>query len=319
MEPWPPVLIEIHHQPLPAPDSLSRPRRHSQQFGITLVPIERPMNSSRPLAPVLLALLTACISCGGQPEGPGPGPQGGQAGTEPGSPDATPVYGYSIVSTYPHDRGSYTQGLLMHEGILYEGTGRHQESTLMTVDLETGKPILKHRLDYKYFGEGIAIWKGLLVQLTWQEGVAFVYDRSNLQEQYRLNYAGEGWGLTAMGELLVMSDGTDTLRLVSPTDLSVQRLLPVTLDGTPLWNLNELEFIEGEIWANLYQRELIVRIDPQSGKVNSVIDLRGLQAKQRIPDVAQDVLNGIAYDERTGKIYITGKHWPNLYEIKVEE
>jgi glutaminyl-peptide cyclotransferase len=170
-----------------------------------------------------------------------------------------------------------------------------------------------------YFGEGIAIWKGLLVQLTWKAGVAFVYDRRNFQEQYRLTYSGEGWGLCTDDESLIMSDGTDTLRFVGPTDLKVKRLLPVTWDGKSLWSLNELEFIRGEIWANVYQRELIVRIDPETGKVNSVIDLDGLQAKQRVPDQAQDVLNGIAYDAQKDKIYITGKHWPNLYEIRVDE
>ena len=275
----------------------------------------------RSAALLILALLAACSSC--SPGDPQPDPRGGNpngSGHEaPPGDTRAPVHGYSIVATYPHARASYTQGLIVHEGVLYESTGRQGESTLMTVDLKTGKSLLRHQLEPAYFGEGIAIWKGLLVQLTWKEGVAFVYDRRNFQEQYRLTYAGEGWGLCTDGESLIMSDGTDTLRFVGPTDLEVQRLLAVTLDERPLWNLNELEFIRGEIWANVYQREIIVRIDPKTGGVNSVIDLRGLQARQRVPDLAQDVLNGIAYDAQEDKIYITGKHWPNLYEIRVDE
>jgi glutamine cyclotransferase len=279
----------------------------------------------RNIAPLFLslalALLAACSSC--SPGEPQPDPRGGNPNgaadvVSPGDTGA-PVHGYSIVATYPHDRASYTQGLIVHEGVLYESTGRQGESTLMTVDLKTGKSLQRHRLEPVYFGEGIAIWKGLLVQLTWKAGVAFVYDRRNFQEQYRLTYSGEGWGLCTDDESLIMSDGTDTLRFVGPTDLKVKRLLPVTWDGKSLWSLNELEFIRGEIWANVYQRELIVRIDPETGKVNSVIDLDGLQAKQRVPDRAQDVLNGIAYDAQKDKIYITGKHWPNLYEIRVDE
>ncbi|MDE0915657.1 MAG: glutaminyl-peptide cyclotransferase [Planctomycetota bacterium] len=281
-----------------------------------------PLRSLTPLfLSLALTLLAACTSC--TPGDPQPDPQGGNPNgsgevASPGDKGA-PVLGYSIVATYPHDRASYTQGLIIHEGVLYESTGRYQESNLMTVDMQTGKALLRHRLEPVYFGEGIAIWKGLLVQVTWKEGVAFIYDRRNFQEQYRLTYSGEGWGLCTDDESLIMSDGTDTLRFVGPTDLKVKRLLPVTLDGQSLWNLNELEFIRGEIWANVYQREIIVRIDPETGKVNSVIDLRGLQAKQRVPDLAQDVLNGIAYDAQENKIYITGKHWPNLYEIRVDE
>ena len=281
-----------------------------------------PLRSLTPLfLSLALTLLAACTSC--TPGDPQPDPQGGNPNgsgevASPGDKGA-PVLGYSIVATYPHDRASYTQGLIIHEGVLYESTGRYQESNLMTVDMQTGKALLRHRLEPVYFGEGIAIWKGLLVQVTWKEGVAFIYDRRNFQEQYRLTYSGEGWGLCTDDESLIMSDGTDTLRFVGPTDLKVKRLLPVTLDGQSLWNLNELEFIRGEIWANVYQREIIVRIDPETGKVNSVIDLRGLQAKQRVPDLTQDVLNGIAYDAQENKIYITGKHWPNLYEIRVDE
>ncbi len=276
---------------------------------------------TRTAAILTLALLTACSSC--SPGDPQPGPQGGNpnGAGDVVSPSNTgaPVQGYSIVATYPHERASYTQGLIIHEGVLYESTGRYQESNLMTVDLQTGKALLRHRLEPIYFGEGIAIWKGLLVQVTWKEGVAFIYDRRNFQEQYRLTYSGEGWGLCTDDESLIMSDGTDTLRFVEPTNLKVKRLLSVTLDGKPLWNLNELEYIRGEIWANVYQREHIVRIDPETGKVSSIIDLRGLQAKQGVPDLAQDVLNGIAYDAQADKIYITGKHWPNLYEIRVNE
>ncbi len=275
----------------------------------------------RNAAPLALALLTACSSCSTQEPQPEPQNGGASAAQDNPSPGVQEVkiHKYSIVKTYPHDRSSYTQGLVFHDGVLYEGTGRYGESTLMTVDLETGKSKLRHRLEDAYFGEGIAIWKGLLVQLTWQEGVAFVYDRRNFHEQYRLTYEGQGWGLCTDGEFLITSDGTDTLRFVGPTDLKVDHLLSVTWNKRPVYDLNELEFIKGEIWANLYQQELIVRIDPDSGEVRSVIDLNGLQDRQGVADQVQDVLNGIAYDEQQDKIYITGKHWPNLYEIRVDE
>ena len=272
-------------------------------------------------ASILLGLTGAC-SCqsggenGGVPGGPDASNPGG-GGSTVNDPDRPQVHKYKIVRTLAHDRSSYTQGLVIHKGRLYESTGRYQESTLREVDLDTGKATRRHDLAANLFGEGLTVWKGLLVQVTWKSGQAIVYDRRNLQELYRLDYEGEGWGLTHDGESLIMSDGTDVLRYLSPSDFSHQKDLKVTLQGRRLWDLNELEFIEGEIWANLYQKELIVRIDPETGAVRSLIDLSGLQRRQGVKDLTQDVLNGIAYDSEEKRLYITGKYWPNLYEIEV--
>lgn len=274
-----------------------------------------------------LALVVGAGACTSKvtPDGGGSGDETTAAasdGTLPvvGSPAATdgvPTYTYKIVHRYPHDRGAYTQGLLFHDGSLYESTGRPRESSLREIELKTGKILRRHDLSGELFGEGLTLWKGLLIQLTWHAKVAIVYDRRNFQELYRKSYVGEGWGLTHDGSSLIMSDGTYTLSFLDPATFDVQRKLRVTLAGRTVWDLNELEYIEGEIWANIYQDETIVRIDPKTGRVTGRIDLRGLQKQQGIEDRAQDVLNGIAYDPKTKRIFITGKYWPNLYEIEL--
>jgi len=233
--------------------------------------------------------------------------------------DGVKAYGYKIVERYPHDRAAYSQGLLFHDGSLYESTGRPGESSVREVELKTGKIKRRHDLSGELFGEGLTLWKGLLVQLTWKSKEAIFYDRRNFVELYRQTYKGEGWGLTNDGTSLIMSDGSYTLRFLDPATFEVQRKLKVLLSGRPMWDLNELEYIEGEIWANIYQKEFIVRIDPKTGRVTGRIDLRGLQKLQRVEDTSQDVLNGIAYDPETKRIFITGKYWPNLYEIELVE
>ncbi len=241
------------------------------------------------------------------------------AGGNPLSTDGEASYGYKIVARYPHDRRAYTQGLLFHDGSLYESTGRPAESSVREIELKTGKILRRHDLSPELFGEGLTLWKGLLIQLTWHAEVAIVYDRRNFQELYRKPYKGKGWGLTSDGKSLIMSDGTYTLSFLDPGTFEVQRKLKVTSSGRPVWDLNELEYIEGEIWANIYQDEFIVRIDPKTGRVTGRIDLRGLQKMQGVEDKAQDVLNGIAYDPKNKRIFITGKYWPNLYEIELVE
>ncbi len=229
---------------------------------------------------------------------------------------ALPVYGYRVVNVYPHDRQAYTQGLIWCDGFLYEGTGLHGASSLRKVRLETGRVVEQHSLDRQYFGEGITEWGGRLLQLTWNSNLGFIYDRSSLKVRGTFRYPGEGWGLTHDRDRLIMSDGTATLRFLDPKTLRETGRLNVQSDGAPLADLNELEFVRGEIFANVYQTDLIARLSPQTGAVTGWIDLRGLlpEADRRIP---VDVLNGIAYDARGNRLFVTGKLWPKLFEIEL--
>ena len=223
-------------------------------------------------------------------------------------------YGVKVVKSYPHDPGAYTQGLFFHNGILYETTGQYGESSIRTVDLESGKPIELKRLNRKYFGEGSVVLGDDLYILTWTNKVAFRYDAATLQYKSTLSWPREGWGLTTDGKQLIISDGSAQLYFVDK-DLKLQRKLPVTLNGRSLRNLNELEWIDGKVWANVYLTDMVVIINPESGKVEAAINCKGLlPASLRTPDT--DVLNGIAQDAE-GRIYLTGKHWPQLYQIEL--
>jgi glutaminyl-peptide cyclotransferase len=227
-----------------------------------------------------------------------------------------PVYGYRVVNVYPHDRQAYTQGLIWCGGFLYEGTGLHGASSLRKVRLETGRVVEQRSLDRQYFGEGITEWGGRLLQLTWNSNLGFIYDRSSLKVRGTFRYPGEGWGLTHDRDRLIMSDGTATLRFLDPKTLRETGRLNVQSGGAPLADLNELEFVQGEIYANVFQTDLIARISPQTGAVTGWIDLRGLlpEADRRIP---VDVLNGIAYDAGGKRLFVTGKLWPKLFEIEL--
>jgi glutaminyl-peptide cyclotransferase len=229
---------------------------------------------------------------------------------------ALPVYGYRVVNVYPHDRQAYTQGLIWCDGFLYEGTGLHGASNLRKVRLETGRVIEQHSLDRQYFGEGITEWGGKLLQLTWNSNLGFIYDRSGLKVRGTFRYPGEGWGLTHDRDRLIMSDGTAVLRFLDPKTLRETGRLGVNDGGAPLAELNELEFVRGEIFANIYRTDWIARISPQSGAVTGWIDLRRLlpEADRRIP---VDVLNGIAYDAVRNRFFVTGKLWPKLFEIEI--
>ena len=241
-----------------------------------------------------------------------------QAGGRSGAPAAAPrVYGYKVVRSYPHDRQAFTQGLVYLDGLLYEGTGMNGQSGIRKVRLETGEVLQMRPLDGQYFGEGIVVWKDRLVQLTWQHGLGFVYDLETFQPKRTFNYAGEGWGLTHDGSRIIMSDGSPggTLRLLDPETLRETGRLVVRDGGRPVPHLNELEYVKGEIYANVWMTERVARISPKTGQVTGWIDLRGLLDPREA--AGTDVLNGIAYDAQKDRLFVTGKWWPKIFEIQL--
>ncbi len=232
--------------------------------------------------------------------------------------------GYEIVKIYPHDCQAYTQGLEIRDGALYEGTGRHGFSTLRRVKLETGAIEQRVAVPNTYFGEGITVLKDKVYQLTWQNHQGFVYDRATFKKLSEFTYEGEGWGLTNDGQQLIMSDGiTNRLRFLNPTTFAVEKTLLVNDErGQPLLNLNELEYVKGEIYANVWQTDRIARLDSQTGRLLGWIDLSGLSQQLGVahaPCSAPDVLNGIAYDETNDRLFVTGKLWPRLFEIRLKK
>jgi len=231
----------------------------------------------------------------------------------PPPPDGLPRYGYAIANVYPHDRDAFTQGLQYLDGFLYEGTGLNGRSSIRKVKLETGEVVQRRDVPEAYFGEGIAIWKSELFQLTWQSGVAFVYDLQTFAPRRTLRYMGEGWGLTHDGASLIMSNGSDTLRFLDPETFAERRRIRVTASGAPLRDLNELEYVKGEIFANVWRADTIARIDPATGRVNGWIDVGGLLSRRELASV--DVMNGIAHDAARDRLFVTGKLWPKLFEI----
>ncbi len=233
---------------------------------------------------------------------------------QPAAPNL-PTFTYRIVHVYPHDPNAFTQGLQYVDGVLYEGTGLNGRSSIRKVDLETGKVLQQRALPPEHFGEGITVWKNDLIELTWQTHVAFVYDKSTFDPKKRFSYRGEGWGLTHDGTNLIMSDGTDELRVVDPITFSEKRRIKVTAAGQPLRNLNELEVVRNEILANIWQTDFVARIAPDTGKVTGYIDLRGLLTPAERANT--DVLNGIAYDAGHDRLFVTGKLWPKLFEVRV--
>lgn len=226
------------------------------------------------------------------------------------------IYGYRVIETYPHDGRAYCQGLVIADGELYEGTGRKGQSTLRRVDLETGRVLQQHALDRRHFGEGITVLDDRIYQLTWKAGICYVYDRETFREIKRFRYDGEGWGLTHDGTHLIMSDGSSRLQFRDPETFQVVRRAWVRSSGRAVTNLNELEFVEGEILANVWRKDYIARIDPRSGNVHGWIDLSNLYPPRQRRD-REHVLNGIAYDADARRLFVTGKNWPKLYEIRV--
>jgi glutamine cyclotransferase len=226
-----------------------------------------------------------------------------------------PVLPVEVVKEYPHDPKAFTQGLVIDKGQLFEGTGLNGQSTLRRVDLDSGEVLQLQKIGERYFGEGITILGDKIYQLTWQTHVGFVYSRDDFKQISSFFLPGEGWGITHDGKELIVSDGTAMLRFLDPTTLKETHRVAVTLDGVPVTQLNELEYIDGEVWANVWYTDFIVRIDPATGKVLSKLDLSSLYAEGS----NDDVLNGIAWDGDAKRLFVTGKLWPHLYEIRVSE
>jgi glutamine cyclotransferase len=223
---------------------------------------------------------------------------------------------YKVLHTYPHDSSAYTQGLIYLDGHLYESTGLNGRSSLRMVDLETGRALQSAPVPSQYFAEGLTNWGSTLIQLTWRSHIAFVYDRFSFRLLRTFHYDGEGWGLTQDGKNLILSDGSATLRFLDPATFQVARSIVVNDQGSPINQLNELEYVHGEIYANVWHTDRIARIAPSTGKVLGWIDLSGLLPADQHPD-PEAVLNGIAYDAEHDRLFVTGKLWPELFEIRI--
>ena len=237
----------------------------------------------------------------------------------PVSQAGVPEYTFEVVHSYPHDRTAFTEGLFYLDGFLYESTGIEGASSVRKVRLETGEVVQRHDLPSAYFGEGIIQWKDRLIQLTYKTEVGFVYNLSTFETERRFEYPGEGWAMTQDGKNIFMSDGTAQIRIWDPETLQELRRITVTDQGQPVPNVNELEWVKGEIYANIWETDRIARIDPATGRVVGWIDLAGLlNPNERIagPE-GTDVLNGIAYDARGNRLFVTGKRWPKLFEIRL--
>lgn len=229
-----------------------------------------------------------------------------------------PIYTFEVINAWPHDKGAFTQGLEIHQGSLYESTGRNGASTLRQVELETGRVLRKVEVPQAYFAEGLTIFHGKIYQLTWQSHKGFIYDLASFQPLGEFSYEGEGWGLTHDDRSLIMSDGTNLIRFLDPVNYKTERAIKVYDGDRPLTKLNELEYIHGEIYANIWETDWIVRIDPQTGKILGWIDLKDLLS--RADRSAQtDVLNGIAYDGASNRLFVTGKLWPKLFQIRLKK
>lgn len=231
---------------------------------------------------------------------------------------AAPSYGYEVVHVYPHDPQAFTQGLIFRDGKLLESTGQEGRSTLRSVDLDSGQVLRKVDVPEQYFAEGMTVLNGKVYQLTWQHHVGFIYDYQTLQQIGQFNYEGQGWGLTNDGKSLILSDGSNRIRFLDPGSFRVTRTIAVIADGRPVNRLNELEYIRGEIFANVWHDQRIATINPQTGAVTSWIDCTGLLTASEAPD-SEAVLNGIALDEASGRLFVTGKLWPKLFEIKIKK
>ena len=243
-----------------------------------------------------LSFVTACVGAGMQP---------------PKAPRAS----YSVIRAFPHDRAAFTQGFEYFDGVFYEGTGLSGKSSIRKVNVETGEVLQRRDVAAEYFGEGITIWRNDLIELTWQSKVAFVYDRATFAPKRTFSYPGEGWGLTHDETTLIMSDGSAALRFLDPVSFAERRRVTVTDGGVPVPRLNELEYVKGQVYANVWQTYLIARIAPDSGRVVGWIDLTGLLTTA--DSAGADVMNGIAYDAAHDRLFVTGKLWPKVFEIKV--
>jgi glutamine cyclotransferase len=263
-----------------------------------------------------LLLVTSAAACSGD----APAADVKSAAAATGTASArTPTYTFDVVRSYPHDISAYTEGLLWHDGHLFESTGEKTKSNIREVDLQTGRVIRQHELtDTSLFGEGIVIFGDNLYELTWQSHVGFIYDWKTFTQKSKFTYEGEGWALTTDGTSLIMSNGTSVINFRDPKTFAVTRSLNVTDHDVPVSKLNELEWIKGEIWANVWESDQIVRIDPATGHVVGWIDLAGILSPMD-RNGKEDVLNGIAYDATGDRIFVTGKNWSKLFEIKLKQ
>ena len=284
------------------------------------------MAASRLLLALGAAAIGAVAACGDDTSGEAGGtalPPGlPQITGDPGPPPAvpfsptTPVYGVRAVQSWPHDPQAFTQGLLVHDGTLYESTGMEGRSSVRQVELETGRVLRRTDTPAQYFGEGIAVVGDRLYQLTWKSEKGFVYDAGSLALADSFAYRGEGWALTTDDSLLYMSDGSSRIRVVDPDGFREVRTIAVTENGSAVYYLNELEWVDGEIWANVWMTQWIARIDPATGNVVGWVDLRGLLTPEEARGV--DVTNGIAWDRAGDRLLVTGKFWPKLVQVAVE-
>ncbi len=267
------------------------------------------------LSPLLLASLLAGCGAAGTQKSPPPidaAPPNANA-----SRAAVPTYGYEVVNTYPHDAEAFTQGLVFHDGALVESTGLEGHSTLRRVELRTGKVLQKADVPRYYFAEGLTLFGGKLYQLTWKGEKGFVYDPQTFEKTGEFSYTGEGWGLTHDADSLILSDGSNRLRFIDPATQQVRRTVSVTDGPRPVSQLNELEYVKGEVFANVWHQNRVARVDPQTGQVKGWIDLSGLLKPGEAAD-PEAVLNGIAYDEAGDRLFVTGKLWPKLFEIRLK-
>lgn len=267
---------------------------------------------------LLASAFLAAFSCSPAPETK-PAATYVAAATVTFGPQRAPLYGYQVVASYPHDPAAFTEGLQFVDGAMYESAGTEGKSWVRKVDLATGRVQLQHDVDKQYFGEGIVVLPDKIVSLTWKHGKGFILDRATLKQTGEFSYPGEGWALTTDGAKIFMSDGTAQIRVLDPATLAETGRIDVKQNGRPVDQINELEFIKGEIWANIFQTDSIVRIDPATGEVKGVVYLGGILRKEDQGGKPVDVLNGIAYDAAGDRIFVTGKYWPKIYEIKLKD
>jgi glutamine cyclotransferase len=271
---------------------------------------------SRSLTVALTVLGILCAACGGDHPAPAIAASDSAHQAVAAPLAGTPTYAIQVMHRYPHDTKAFTEGFEWHDGALYEGTGIVGESGVRRTDLTTGALLAYKELAPPHFGEGVTIFKGTLYELTWKDGVGFKYDARSFAPRGGFTYSGEGWGLTHDDHSLIMSDGSSVLKFLDPATFKVERTLAVTADGMSVPRLNELELIHGELWANLWQTSTIARIDPESGRVISWVDISPLTSQIPAGDTI-DVANGIAYDSAADRIFVTGKLWSAVYEIRL--
>jgi glutamine cyclotransferase len=245
-------------------------------------------------------------------------PGNANSSATPAAAEKVKAYGYEVVNTWPHDAKAFTQGLVFHDGVLLESTGQQGSSSLRRVELKTGKVLKKIDVPAQYFAEGLTLFGGKLYQLTWQHKKGFIYDPEDFRQVGEFRYDGEGWGLTHDGESLILSDGTSQLRFIDPQTFEVRRTVNVREGGRAVREINELEYVKGEIWANVWHVDKVARIDPRDGAIVGWVDLKGLLAAGDVKD-PEAVLNGIAYDAAGDRLFVTGKWWPKLFEIRLKE